>query len=270
MSKKRLDLLMVKKGFAESRNRAQAYILEGKVFVNGQKHEKAGTLFEEDVKIETTIEEHQWVSRGAFKLIKGLDEFSVDPAGSVCLDVGSSTGGFCHVLLERNAEKIYSVDVGYGQLAWQIRNDPRVIVLERTNARYLDSRIIPEEIDLSTVDVSFISLKKILPSLSKLIHEEGTIIALVKPQFEAGKGNIGKKGVIKDPEVHVKVLVEICSFIRENLGIDIYGISYSPVKGPKGNIEYLICLKKDNNTGNHYKISAETIEKTVSEAHMKL
>jgi len=270
MSKKRLDILMVKKGLAASRNRAQAYILEGKVFVSGQKHEKAGTLFEEDVKIETKIKEHQWVSRGAFKLIKGLDKFSIDPAGLVCLDVGSSTGGFCHVLLERNAEKIYSVDVGYGQLAWQIRKDPRVIVLERTNARYLDHEIIPEKIGLITIDVSFISLKKILPPLCNLVHEEGIIIALVKPQFEAGKGNIGKKGVIKDPEVHVKVLVEICSFIKENLGIYIYGISYSPVKGPKGNIEYLICLKKDNNSGKNYKIPVEVIEKTVSEAHMKL
>lgn len=240
--KLRLDQLLYKKGITDSRQKARALILEGKVIVNGQKIEKPGTLVDETAEITLCGETLPYVSRGGLKLEAVLKEFSIDVKNKVAMDIGAGTGGFTDCLLQHGAKKIYAVDVGYGQLAWKLRTDPRVIPIERTNIRYMPKEKIPEEIDIATVDVSFISLKLVIPKVLEFLKPRGEIIALIKPQFEVGKGEVDRGGVIKDPEKRKKVVQEIRSFF-ESLDLKVIGIIQSPIPGQKGNIEYLIYAK---------------------------
>ena len=243
--KERLDVLLVKRNLAESREKAKAIIMSGCVFVEGQREDKAGTTFSDEVSIEIKGHTLPYVSRGGLKLEKAMDKFEVDVKDKVCTDVGASTGGFTDCMLQNGASKVYSVDVGYGQLAWQLRTDPRVVNLERTNARYLTREQIPEEIDFFSVDVSFISLKIILPAVRPLLKDGGKAVCLIKPQFEAGREKVGKKGVVRDKAVHEEVVQMICDFAVEN-GYSVQGLTFSPVKGPEGNIEYLVFLQKSD------------------------
>jgi 23S rRNA (cytidine1920-2'-O)/16S rRNA (cytidine1409-2'-O)-methyltransferase len=236
--KKRLDVLLVEQGFFETRQKAQAVIMAGQVFVNGQRVDKAGSSLSSDVEIMVKGQPLPFVSRGGLKLEKALDCFHIDLTGAIAIDAGASTGGFTDCMLKRGAVRVYAVDVGYGQLAWSLRSDPRVVSMERTNVRHLTKEQIPEPLDFATVDVSFISLKLILPALRPLLREEGQMVCLVKPQFEAGRGNIGKKGVVRDPAVHLEVLEQFLCHAGES-GLFVKDITYSPVRGPEGNIEYL-------------------------------
>lgn len=242
MSKERLDTLLVKKGFFETRTRASSEVMAGRVLVNGVKCEKPGTKFLPEVKLEVCTPGNPYVSRGGLKMAGAFNELGFSFKGKVVLDVGASTGGFTHFALCHGAEKVYAVDVGYGQLDWSLRRDSRVINLERINARYLDLEELEETPHIATVDVSFISLQKIIPVLAKIGIKE--IVALVKPQFEAGREDVGKKGVVSDPEVHREVLSSITSFSREQ-GYVLEGVAFSGVKGPKGNVEYFIYLRGD-------------------------
>ena len=236
--KERLDVLRVVRGLAESRSRAQAVIMAGEVYVNGQKADKAGM----DVPLEAEVEVRgnvcPYVSRGGLKLEKALRDFGVDPTGYVCSDSGASTGGFTDCLLQQGASKVFAIDVGYGQLAWKIRSDPRVVVMERTNIRYVTPEDLGEALDLSVVDVSFISLRIVLPAIQRLLKPTGQVLCLIKPQFEAGKENVGKKGVVRDPAVHEQVLRDFVALATE-LGFTLRNLTFSPVKGPEGNIEIL-------------------------------
>lgn len=243
--KLRLDQLLYKKGITESRQKARALILEGKVIVNGQKIEKPGTLVEETAEITISGEALPYVSRGGLKLESALKEFSVDVKDKVAMDIGAGTGGFTDCLLQHGAKRVYAVDVGYGQLAWKLRTDPRVIPIERTNIRYMPREKIPEEIDIATVDVSFISLKLVIPKVLEFLKPRGEIIALIKPQFEVGKDEVDRGGVIKDPEKRKKVVQEIKNFF-ESLNLKVTGIIQSPIVGQKGNIEYLIYATADS------------------------
>lgn len=238
MAKKRLDVLLVERGMFESRQKAQATIMSGLVYVNGQKVDKAGNPTDENASVEVRGKALKYVSRGGLKLEKAMASFPIDLQGKVAADIGASTGGFTDCMLQNGAQKVYAVDVGYGQLAWSLRSDPRVVCLERTNARYLTAEQIPEPLDFASIDVSFISLKLILPALRPLMSENGQIACLVKPQFEAGKDKVGKKGVVRDPEVHLEVLEH---FLEHAAQANFYvaGITYSPIRGPEGNIEYL-------------------------------
>ena len=242
MKKQRLDQLVYELGFTESRERARTTIMSGLVFVNGSRVDKPGTAVSPDVKIEVRGEALPFVSRGGFKLDKALKVFPVDPAGKICLDCGASTGGFTDVLLQHGAARVYAVDVGYGQLAWKLRTDERVVNLERTNLRYVTGEQIPDPIDLAVMDVSFISIRLIIPALRQLLKAEADLICLIKPQFEAGREDVGKKGVVRDSEVHVRVVSEILAF-AENEGLSVLGLDYSPIRGPEGNIEYICHLK---------------------------
>lgn len=242
-NKKRLDTLLTERGLAETRSKAQAVVMSGEVYVNGQKADKPGAAFEETAAIEVRGSVCPYVSRGGLKLEKALREFGVDPSGFVCSDSGASTGGFTDCLLQRGAAKVFAIDVGYGQLAWKVRNDPRVVCMERTNVRYVTPEDIGEPLDLSVVDVSFISLKLVLPAIFALLKPEGQVLCLIKPQFEAGKEKVGKKGVVRDPLVHREVLENFVSLARE-LGFTILGLTFSPVKGPEGNIEFLGHLSR--------------------------
>ena len=242
MKKQRLDQLVYELGFTESRERARTTIMSGLVFVNGSRVDKPGTAVSPDAKIEVRGEALPFVSRGGFKLDKALKVFPVDPAGKICLDCGASTGGFTDVLLQHGAARVYAVDVGYGQLAWKLRTDERVVNLERTNLRYVTREQIPDPIDLAVMDVSFISVRLIIPALLKLLKPEADLICLIKPQFEAGREDVGKKGVVRDSEVHVRVVSEILAF-AENEGLSVLGLDYSPIRGPEGNIEYICHLK---------------------------
>ena len=239
-NKKRLDVLLVEQMYAETRSKAQAIIMAGLVYVNGQKADKAGMSFDADTAvIEVRGQACPYVSRGGLKLEKALRDFGVDPTGFVCSDSGCSTGGFTDCLLQQGASKVYAIDVGYGELNWKIRNDPRVVVMERTNIRYVTPEDIGEPLDLSVIDVSFISLRIVLPAIKNLLKEkQGQVLCLIKPQFEAGRENVGKNGVIRDPAVHKEVLDSIVALARE-LGFTILGLTFSPVKGPAGNIEFL-------------------------------
>lgn len=241
-AKKRLDILLVEKGLAPSREKAKAIIMSGNVFVGGQKADKAGDSFPDDVDIEVHGNENAYVSRGGLKLEKALDFFGADVDNKLAIDVGASTGGFTDCLLRRGARKVYSVDVGYGQLAWEIRNDPRVVCMERTNIRYVTHEQIPEIIELAVIDVSFISLKIVLPAVRALMGESGNVYCLIKPQFEAGREKVGKKGVVRDPEVHCEVLENFISNANE-AGFTVCGITFSPITGPEGNIEFLGSLR---------------------------
>lgn len=242
VKKKRLDVLLVERGLQESRQRAQAAIMSGEVFVAGQRVDKPGTAVAEDAQIEVRGG-LAYVSRGGLKLEKAMAAFPIDLTGAVCADIGASTGGFTDCMLQNGAEKVYAVDVGYGQLAWKLRSDPRVVCLERTNARYLTREQIPDVLDFASIDVSFISLKLIFPALYELLRQGGHIACLIKPQFEAGREKVGKKGVVRDPAVHLEVLEHFLDHAREN-HFTVLGITYSPIRGPEGNIEYLGYLEK--------------------------
>lgn len=238
-NKERLDVLLVERGFFDSRAKAQAVIMSGEVYVDGQKADKAGASYDREAAIEVRGSVCPYVSRGGLKLEKALRDFGVDPTGFVCSDSGASTGGFTDCLLQQGAKKVFAIDVGYGQLAWKIRSDPRVVVMERTNIRYVTQEMLGEPLDLSVVDVSFISLKLVLPVIKTLlVPERGQVLCLIKPQFEAGKEKVGKKGVVRDPAVHREVL-EAFVELADSLGFTIRNLTFSPVKGPEGNIEFL-------------------------------
>lgn len=240
--KKRLDVLLVENGYADSRTKAQAIIMSGLVYVDGQKADKPGVSYEEHVSIEVRGASCRYVSRGGLKLEKALRDFGVNPEGYVCSDSGASTGGFTDCLLQQGARKVFAIDVGYGQLDWKIRSDPRVVVMERTNVRYVTPEQLGEPLDLSVVDVSFISLKIVLPVIRTFLKQDsGQVLCLIKPQFEAGKDKVGKKGVVRDPAVHKEVLDDFVSMVHEN-HFSILGLTFSPVKGPEGNIEFLAHL----------------------------
>lgn len=248
MKKVRLDQLVFDLGFTESRERAKTTIMSGIVFVNGQRADKPGMQVAPDVNVEVRGHALPFVSRGGFKLDKALKVFPVDPAGKHCIDCGASTGGFTDVLLQHGAEKVYSVDVGYGQLAWKLRNDERVINLERTNLRYVTEEQIPEHLDLAVMDVSFISIKLILPAVKPLLKEDADLICLIKPQFEAGRDEVGKKGVVRDKKVHEEVINNILEF-APTIGLSVMGLDFSPIKGPEGNIEYICHMKNGEHEG---------------------
>ncbi|MBP8968072.1 MAG: TlyA family RNA methyltransferase [Lachnospiraceae bacterium] len=242
--KERLDVLLVNKGLAPSREKAKALIMAGEVFVDGNREDKAGASFNPDgINIEVRSRQLKYVSRGGFKLEKAMDVWGIDLAGKVYMDIGSSTGGFTDCMLQNGAVKVYSVDVGKGQLDWKLRNDERVVVMEQTNFRFLTPADIPEKIDFASVDVSFISLDKILIPARNLLNDHGRIVALIKPQFEAGKGKVGKNGVVRELSVHEEVIERAVSF-ADYIGFKILGIDFSPIKGPEGNIEYLMSLEK--------------------------
>lgn len=248
MSKKRLDVLLHERGLSESRQRAQADIMGGWVYVDGQQVLKAGTAVSEDAVIEVRGQAIPYVSRGGLKLAKAMDVFGLDLTGMVCADIGASTGGFSDCMLQHGAAKVYAVDTGYGKLAWKLRTDERVVPLERTNARYLTHEQIPEELDLASVDVSFISLRLILPALRGILAPDGQVVCLVKPQFEAGKEKVGKKGVVREKSTHKEVLDNFVA-LADELQFKILGLTFSPVKGPEGNIEFLGHLTLDNVAG---------------------
>jgi len=242
--KKRIDILLTEKNFFESRAKSQAMIMSGKILVNGQKIDKSGTLVDVDSKIEIIGENMPFVSRGGFKLQKALDIFKINLNEKICADIGASTGGFTDCMLQHGAAKVYAIDVGYGQLAWKLRTDSRVVNMERTNIRNVTSADISEELDFASIDVAFISLDKVLPVAFELLSEVGEIAALIKPQFEAGRDKVGKKGVVRDKKIHAEVLNYVLNF-AQNLNFKICGLDFSPIKGPEGNIEYLTYLTKN-------------------------
>ena len=245
MEKKRLDSVIFERGLTESREKARISVMEGVVYVDGQKQDKPGTVVSAEAKIEIRGEKLPYVSRGGLKLEKALKVFPIVLAGKTAMDIGASTGGFTDCMLQNGAKKVYSVDVGYGQLAWKLRTDPRVVNLERTNARYLTSEQIPEPIEFFSVDVAFISLRLILPAARGLLAENGEGVCLIKPQFEAGREKVGKKGVVRDAAVHAEVVRAISDFAFSS-GFSVLGLDFSPVKGPEGNIEYLMYLRKSD------------------------
>ena len=263
--KKRLDVLLVERLYADTRTKAQAIIMSGNVYVNGQKADKPGTSFEETVDIEVRGAVCPYVSRGGLKLEKALRDFGVKPEGFVCSDSGASTGGFTDCLLQQGAKKVFAIDVGYGQLDWKIRSDERVVVMERTNIRYVTPDDLGEPLDLSVIDVSFIGLEIVLPTIKTLLKaDSGQVLCLIKPQFEAGKDNVGKKGVVRDPKIHKMVLDNFVSLVK-SLDFKILGLTFSPVKGPEGNIEFLGHLTLADVTG----IEPDTSE-VVAQAHSTL
>ena len=242
--KERLDVLLVKLGYAPSREKAKAVIMSGNVFVDGQREDKAGAVFGEDAQIAVKENPLKYVSRGGLKLEKAMREFPISLEGGICMDIGASTGGFTDCMLQNGAAKVYAVDVGHGQLAWKLRCDERVVCMERTNFRYMTREDIPDELDFASVDVSFISLTKILLPARRLLKPSGQMVCLIKPQFEAGREKVGKKGVVREPSVHREVIEKIVDF-ASFLGFWVRGLTFSPVRGPEGNIEYLIWIEKD-------------------------
>ena len=262
--KERLDVLLVSRGLAETRTKAQAIIMSGDVYVGGQKADKPGMSYEDTVEIEVRGQACPYVSRGGLKLEKALRDFGVDPTGYVCSDSGASTGGFTDCLLQQGAAKVFAIDVGYGQLAWKIRQDPRVVCMERTNIRYVQPEDLGEPLDLSVVDVSFISLKIVLPAIARLLKPTGQVLCLIKPQFEAGREKVGKKGVVRDPAVHQEVLEHFVA-LADELGFTIRNLTFSPVKGPEGNIEFLGHLSREAGVRNVPDLAA-----LVAEAHETL
>ncbi len=264
MKKVRLDQLVFDLGYTDSRERAKTTIMSGHVFVNGQRADKPGMPVAPDAAVEVRGDALPFVSRGGFKLDKALKVFPVDPDGKVCIDCGASTGGFTDVLLQHGAARVYAVDVGYGQLAWKLRNDERVINLERTNLRYVTEEQIPEPVDLAVMDVSFISIKLVLPAVKRLLKPDADLICLIKPQFEAGREEVGKKGVVRDERVHKEVVNGILQF-APTVGLSVMGLDFSPVKGPEGNIEY-ICYMKNG----EYTAPAPDVDAVVSASHSVL
>ena len=241
--KERLDVLLVKRNLAESREKAKALIMSGIVYVNGQKEDKAGTTFEETAPIEVRGSTLKYVSRGGLKLEKAMDRFGVRLDGKICMDVGASTGGFTDCMLQNGAVKGYSVDVGHGQLAWKLRNDERVVCMEKTNIRYVTPEDIADPIGFASIDVSFISLTKVLGPVKALLEDNGQIVCLIKPQFEAGREKVGKKGVVREPAVHLEVIDMVIDYAL-SIGFEALNLEFSPIKGPEGNIEYLLYLQK--------------------------
>lgn len=242
--KERLDILLVKQGLAPSREKAKAMIMEGNVYVSGQKEDKAGSMFAQDARIEVRGKTLKYVSRGGLKLEKAIQQSGISLSGQICMDIGASTGGFTDCMLQNGAKKVYAVDVGYGQFAWQLRQDPRVVCMEKTNIRYVTPKDIADVLDFASVDVSFISLTKVLGPARELLKEGGQMVCLIKPQFEAGREKVGKKGVVRDPVVHLEVIDKVTAFAKA-LGFRILHLDYSPVKGPEGNIEYLMHMQKE-------------------------
>lgn len=262
--KERLDMMLVSRGLAQSREKAKAMIMEGIVFVNGQREDKAGASFPPDVSIEVRGHTLRYVSRGGLKLEKAMKCFGIDLTGKICMDVGASTGGFTDCMLQNGAAKVFSVDVGRGQLAWKLRQDERVVCMEKTNIRYVTPEDIGVPVDFSSIDVSFISLTKVLLPVREILKDRGEVVCLIKPQFEAGREKVGKKGVVREPEVHLEVIEKVMEYARE-LGFGRKHLDYSPVKGPEGNIEYLLHLEKNG-------ADAEILkpESVVAEAHEEL
>ncbi len=241
--KERLDVLLIKRNLAESREKAKAIIMAGSVFVDGQREDKAGSSFQEDVQIEVKGHTLPYVSRGGLKLEKALAEFDVTVEGKVCTDVGSSTGGFTDCMLQNGAVKVYAIDVGRGQLDWKLRQDDRVVCMEKTNIRYVTPADIGEPVDFSSIDVSFISLTKVLEPIRRYLKADGEIVALIKPQFEAGREKVGKKGVVREKSTHHEVIEKVAGYAN-SIGFEVLNINFSPIKGPEGNIEYLLHLRK--------------------------
>ena len=264
--KERLDVLLVKRGIYQSRERAKASIMAGIVFVDGQKSDKAGNMVDTEAEIFVKENICLYVSRGGLKLEKSIREFDLNMQDKVCMDIGASTGGFTDCMLQNGAVKVYAIDVGYGQLDWKLRTDDRVVNMEKCNVRYLDTDLIAEPIDFISIDVSFISLKLIFPVAAKVLAEDGEIVCLVKPQFEAGREKVGKKGVVRDKSVHEEVVNNIISFALSN-GFSVLDLEYSPIKGPEGNIEYLVHIKK---TDDPIKEESVDIHSVVEAAHGEL
>jgi len=260
--KKRLDILLTEKGFATGRDKAKAVIMSGIVYVDGQKSDKPGMEVRADSNIEVRGDTLKYVSRGGLKLEKAIDVFSLNLNGKICADIGASTGGFTDCMLQNGALLVYAVDVGYGQLAWKLREDPRVLVMERTNIRHVTREDIPKELNFASVDVSFISLSLVLPVVYGLLGEEGETVCLIKPQFEAGREKVGKKGVVRDIEVHREVVRNVVKFSRE-IGFSARALDFSPIKGPEGNIEYLVHLAKMGETI----VDDEYIDKIIGDSH---
>lgn len=271
--KERLDILLVREGYVSSREKAKAVIMSGKVFVNGQREDKAGTAFDPaKVKIEVKGSPLKYVSRGGLKLEKAIDSFALSLNEKVCMDIGASTGGFTDCMLQNGAKKVYSIDVGHGQLDWKLRNDQRVVCMEKTNFRYMKPEDIQERSEFASVDVSFISLTKILLPARELLTDDGEMVCLIKPQFEAGRDKVGKKGVVRDPEIHREVIGKVMRF-ADDLGFDILNLDFSPIKGPEGNIEYLIHIRKNMDAGATASDITEVqdlIQSIVAKAHEKL
>lgn len=263
--KKRLDCLLFERGLAESREKAKIAIMMGNVYVDNQKSDKPGTVLPVSAEIEVRGETLRYVSRGGLKLEKAMAVFPIALQGKIAMDIGASTGGFTDCMLQNGAKKVYAVDVGYGQLAWKLRTDPRVVNLERTNVRYLTAEQVPDPVEFFSVDVAFISLRLVLPVARNFLAEGGQAVCLIKPQFEAGRGKVGKKGVVRDQSVHVEVVRDIKDFVLEH-GFSVLGLTFSPVKGPEGNIEYLIFLEKSE----HPVCTAMDIPKLVEESHNQL
>lgn len=258
--KERLDVILVKQGFAQSREKAKAILMAGNVFVDGQREDKAGTTFDESkIHIEVKGSTLKYVSRGGLKLEKAMAQFPIVLADTVCMDIGASTGGFTDCMLQNGARQVFSIDVGHGQLAWKLRNDERVVCMEKTNFRYVTPDDIGVQVDFASVDVSFISLTKILIPARNLLREQGRMVCLIKPQFEAGKEKVGKKGVVRDPDVHEEVIHKVIDY-AELIGFAVKGLTYSPIKGPEGNIEYLVFIEKKS------ELSEEILAMTEAEA----
>ncbi len=264
--KERLDVLLVNRGLAPSREKAKTMIMEGNVFVNNNREDKAGTTFPDDCHIEIHGTTLKYVSRGGLKLEKAMTHFGITLDGKICMDIGASTGGFTDCMLQNGATKVYSVDVGYGQFAWKLRQDPRVVCMEKTNIRYVTPEDIADALDFASVDVSFISLTKVLGPARELLKEHGQMVCLIKPQFEAGREKVGKKGVVRDKNVHEEVIQKIEDFCLSN-GFSIHNLEYSPIKGPEGNIEYLIYIEKSDEP---VKEEAVNIHEVVEAAHGQL
>ncbi len=264
--KERLDILLVKRGLAPSREKAKAMIMAGNVFVDNEREDKAGASFKDDCNILVKGNTLKYVSRGGLKLEKAIDSFGIDLQNTICMDIGASTGGFTDCMLQNGAKKVYAVDVGYGQFAWKLRQDERVVCMEKTNIRYVTPNDIPDVLDFASVDVSFISLTKVLAPAKELLSEKGEMVCLIKPQFEAGKENVGKKGVVREKSVHEEVIEKVISYARE-IGFSILNLDFSPVKGPEGNIEYLVYIKKD---GEGRMGEGVSVCDTVTAAHLAL
>ena len=264
--KKRLDVLLFERGLAASREKARALIMSGNVYINNQKSDKPGTAYKDDVNLEVRESALGFVSRGGLKLNKAIKAFKVDLKGLVAMDIGASTGGFTDCMLQNGVARVYSVDVGYGQLDWKLRNDDRVVNMERTNIRYIDREKVSEKLDFISIDVSFISLCLVLPVAKSLMKDGARAVCLIKPQFEAGREKVGKNGVVREPQIHVEVIEKIKTYVLDN-GFKILGLDFSPVKGPKGNIEYLIYLE---NLGNSNDLSNTDVKILVERAHEEL
>lgn len=263
--KERLDVLLVKRNLAESREKAKAVIMSGIVYVDGQKEDKAGASFEDSVNIEVRGHALPYVGRGGLKLEKAIKSFHINLDGKICMDVGASTGGFTDCMLQNGGAKVYAVDVGHGQLDWKLRNDDRVVCMERTNIRYVTPEDIEDQLDFASIDVSFISLEKVLGPVKALLKEEGQAVCLIKPQFEAGREKVGKKGVVRDKSVHAEVIEKVINF-AVSLGFEVLDLNFSPIKGPEGNIEYLLYLQ-NHKEGEHYPQVIVNVKETVEEAH---